>query len=177
MDFPAMVEQAKQRLNGMFNADDYPPASEIVDRFKFELDYNTVAQWDGSHLAVDLRDDEVKRIGDLMAAKADEKLANAMKDVWQRLYDQVRRIAERLSHPENVFRDSLIGNVANLVNILPTLNITDDPNLEQMRRDVERILASQDPQELRDDIVKRKHTCDDANAILSAMVGYVGVTT
>lgn len=174
MDYPALVEDAKRRLNGMFNEKDYPPASEILDRFSFELDYNTVAQWDGKHLAIDLNDEEVDRVASLMEAKSKEKVENAMREVWGRLHKEVKKLAERCSKPDNVFRDSIIGNIADLVGILPTLNITDDPDLEEARRKVERTLANKDPQEIRDDPVKRKETKKEADKILSSMAAFMG---
>jgi len=172
INYPGLVQEARVRLNNMFNADDYPPASEIIDRFNFELDFDSIPN--ATDFRVDIADDEVKRIRDLMETRGQERLAQAMKEVWLRLYDQVKHIAERLGKPENVFRDTLIGNVTNLVNILPSLNITEDPDLERLRREVERKLAGLDPQELRDDDKKRKAVHKDASAILGAMSAYVG---
>lgn len=172
MNYPALVEQARHRLNGMFNEKDYPPASEIMDRFEFDIDFDSIP--DGKDFRVDIQADEVKRIRDLMKEKGEERLATAMKEVWDRLHSVVKKFAERMSKPDNVFRDSLIGNVIELTNILPSLNITDDPDLERLRREVEAKLAGFDPQELRDDVDKRKDAHKDANAILGAMSAYIG---
>ena len=174
MNYPAMVDDAKARLNGMWNENDYPDAADIKEKFNFDLDVDALPN--SKDFRVDIKDDEVKRIRDLIEEKGQERLAAAMKDVWKRLYDQVNHISTSLKNPKKVFRDSLIGNVTSLVNILPSLNITNDPDLERLRREVEAKLGEQalDPQELRTDSKKRAEAAKSASAILGAMSAYTG---
>jgi len=158
----------------MWNEDDYPDAATIKEKFGFDLDVDALPK--AADFRVDIKDDEVKRIRDLIEEKGQERLAAAMKEVWNRLYTQVNHISTSLKNPKKVFRDSLIGNVTSLVNILPSLNITNDPDLERLRREVEAKLGEDalDPQELRTDSKKRAEAAKSASAILGAMSAYTG---
>ena len=76
---------------------------------------------------------------------------------------------ERLSDPKNVFRNSLIDNARDLCSVLPSLNISDDANLEALRRDLEQSLCKYQPDHLRDDEVLREEVSDKMADIMSKM--------
>ena len=82
-------------------------------------------------------------------------------------------MVERLSDPEAVFRDSLVGNIVKLTELLPRLNLNDDPGLEQMRRQIEATLCDYSPEQLRKDKTVRKEAVDSAKSVLDLMAGYV----
>ena len=69
---------------------------------------------------------------------------------FQRVYDAVGRMAERLStyepssaedNAKNTFRDSLVYNVVELADLLPSLNITDDQRLTDLAKRLKADLA------------------------------------
>jgi len=66
-----------------------------------------------------------------------------------------------------IFRDSIIENIRELVSLLPSLNITNDPALEQARRDLESDLAGVDPEILRESKETRKEIAEKADQILN----------
>lgn len=77
------------------------------------------------------------------------------------------------------FHNTLIDNIREVVEILPKLNITNDPELEKLRQRVDKVLCQYDPGELKPtsksfDPKKRKQAKRDADAILKAMAGYTG---
>jgi len=98
----------------------------------------------------------------------------AMDDVWKRLYDKVEWLAGRLANPENTFNNATYEDAKDLVKMLSRLNFTDDPDLEQMRRDVERKLVSHHPESLRNDPVLRNDTANEAKAIMDKMAVFMG---
>jgi hypothetical protein len=98
-----------------------------------------------------------------------------MEDCWTRLHGVVSSMAERLSDPEKIFRDSLVENVVELVDLLPRLNLTGDSRLEDMRQVVAKKLTRHDPQTLRENQHVRKETAKAAEDILQAMAGYCDV--
>jgi hypothetical protein len=97
-----------------------------------------------------------------------------MKDVWQRLYDKVKHIEERLANPSAVFRDTMLENARELCELLPRLNFADDPTLEQMRREVEQKLVSYHPDALRNDPDLRRDTAAKAKEIMDRMSVFMG---
>jgi hypothetical protein len=93
-----------------------------------------------------------------------------MKELWQRLYDVTAAIKERLTPEANgeakLFRDSLIKNALDLAELLPKLNITDDPNLNQIADEIRHELSTIDPQHLRKYPDVRTDTAKTATAIM-----------
>jgi hypothetical protein len=67
----------------------------------------------------------------------------ASRELWQRLYEAVSHMAERLQvykvteeGVEHPFRDSVVTNLVKLVDVLPKLNVTGDPELERLAAQV-----------------------------------------
>lgn len=66
------------------------------------------------------------------------------------------------------FRDTLVSNARELVDVLQRINLKDDPQLEEYRRQTEK-LASSSPDTLREDADVRAKTAQKAKSILDAM--------
>lgn len=97
----------------------------------------------------------------------------ALKDVWNRLYERVKHIAEKLADPKAIFRDSMVENAKEICALLPRLNFADDPNLEAMRQQVEASLLKH-PDALRNDPDLRRDTAAEAKKIMDAMGAFMG---
>ena len=119
--------------------------------------------------------DEVARIRKDIEARSTAATETAMADLWTRLHDVVSKMAERLGTKDAIFRDSLVDNVAELVDLLPRLNLTGDARLDAMRREVADKLLVYEPETLRKDGGARKETARAAEDILAAMSGYCEV--
>jgi hypothetical protein len=66
----------------------------------------------------------------------------------------------------------LIGNVIELCHLLPDLNLEDDPELDDLGKQVERSIGSLDPSMLREDPEARKEAAKEAKDLLDKMGGY-----
>jgi len=91
-----------------------------------------------------------------------------MTEVWTRLFDRVKHMAEKLADPKAIFRDSMVENAREICALLPRLNFADDPNLEAMRQQVEATLLKH-PDALRNDPDLRRDTAAEAKAIMDKM--------
>lgn len=171
-EYPALKARAKQFLpNGMYNEDDYPDATQIYKRFKMDMAVFPVPSTD---FRVQIGDAEMERIKSDIEGRVSQAAQNAMFDVWQRLFDKVKHIAEKLADPKAIFRDSMIENAQELCELLPKLNFSDDPNLERMRQEVEAKLAGNHPDALRNDPDLRRSTAEEAARIMDVMKGFMG---
>ena len=166
-DYPRLRENAKSRLNGMYNEQDYPSADAIHDKFAMSAEYSPVPA--SGDFRLDLPAEQVRSIAATVDGRVQQATAEAMKDAWTRLFDCVAHIHDRLNDPKAIFRDSLIGNAVELTDVLKRLNVTGDPGLEQARLSVERSLASLNPQRLRNSTRDRKASAQKADEILAAM--------
>jgi len=170
-NYPALIDAARTRLNGMFNQEDYPTIKKVKGKFSFSHQFTPIPST--SDFRVDLQQEEIEKIKSALDARLKAREQEAVKDLWERLFSTVSHAAERLSDPDAIFRDSLIVNIQELVNLLPKLNFTDDPTLEKLRREVENKLLKFDAATLRDDPTARKQTAQEARELLKTIGPHV----
>ena len=95
---------------------------------------------------------------------------------------RVERVGERLREDDEgkplVFRDSMIENIRNLVDIVPRLNIFGDDTLARLCEQVKDKIAGVEPDSLRpsrsfDPAARARVKCD-AEALMEQFAGYFG---
>lgn len=72
------------------------------------------------------------------------------------------------------FRDTLVDNAREVVDVLTRINMDDDETLEELRKRTESLVSNTKADDLRDDDNLRKSTADEAQAILDAMTATYG---
>ena len=134
---------------------------------------------DAGDFRVTLGDEEKERIKRQITATVEASLQVASRELWQRLYEAVSHLAERLQAykvteegVEHPFRDSVVTNLVKLVDVLPKLNVTGDPELERLAAEVRTSLLV-DPQQLRKSELVRAETAKEATAIAARMAAYM----
>lgn len=170
-NYDDLKAQARLFLGSLYNEADYPSRSDIERKFKMDMAVLPVPSTD---FRVSLSETEMDGIRSDLEARLREASASAMKDVWQRLFDRVKHITEKLSDPSAIFRDSMVENARELCELLPRLNFTDDPHLETLRSEVEGKLTKFHPDALRNDPDLRRDTAAEAKAIMDKMAVFMG---
>jgi hypothetical protein len=170
-DYPTIQDDVRRRVNGLFNAADWPSVIDMRKRFSIKVDFNPVPA--GEDFRVDLDSATLADIARDTEERVNHAVVAAQQDAVNRLHECVSRIAERLSDPQNVFRDSLIENARELTGVLTRLNVTDDPRIEELRQRVE-TLASVSPEALRTLPFQRATTAQEADKILADMAAAFG---
>mgnify|MGYP001296097693 FL=1 len=66
----------------------------------------------------------------------------------------------------------MVTNIADLTDVLKRINVTGDPALEEMRREIESKFANIDPETLRKDEKVRKTVAKEADEIMAKMAAY-----
>ena len=171
-DYPALIRQARADLGGLFNAADYPSSQVVRDKFQFSTHFSALP--DSADFRVNLGDDEVKAIKADIEDRVNNQVKAAVEDLWGRLHRAVNHLADKLRDTDSIFRDSLVGNIKELTDVLPRLNITGDANLGQMIYEARAALANLDPSDLRENETDRKAATGKAEDILKKMAGYMG---
>lgn len=173
-DYEESIEDAKHLLNGLFREEDYPPVDTMRSKFRMELAFYPVPS------VMDCQ--RTSLVGDLaegwardLAAQLAERERESMGKAWERVFSVVSRAHERLSSPDNIFRDTLIDNARELCALLPTLNITDDPQLEKMRQEIEGSLCAHAPDDLREDEGLRAEVSEKLKDIMDKMGAFYSV--
>lgn len=166
-EYPQLVDDAKASLGTLFNRDDYPEEDDV--KFWFGINVKFMPVPDASDWRVSVGDRELESLRKNVEDQVRKSQTEAMREAWDRLFDVVRHAHERLSKPDAVFRDSLVENAISLCNLLPSLNLADDPKLEQMRREVLSSLGKQSPATLRSDQGVRSKAARDMEATMRKM--------
>lgn len=176
--FGQLVEEAKVRLGGLFRPEDYPSSEELRSKFSFETKVMPLPN--AGDFRVTMGDEEKERIKRQITAAVEASLQVASRELWQRLYEAVSHLAGRLQAykvtdegVEHPFRDSVVTNLVKLVDVLPKLNVTGDPELESLAAQVRTSLLV-DPQELRKSDSVRSEAAKAASAIANRMAAYMG---
>jgi len=165
---------AKTRLNGLYNAADYPSASKVKNKFSWSIDFQAIQS--AENFKVDLAQDEINEIASKIALNNNAAVKNAMSNVWQRVFDAIKALSEKMKESRTdktganvspIFRNSIIENIKELIEILPGLNITNDQALTDAAADLSKDIANINPDVLRENKELRKDTADKADAILN----------
>jgi hypothetical protein len=171
--YPKIIEEARVRLKEMFNEADYPHISEMRKKFNVIIDIYPIPNPDD--FRVNIQQEELEQIRTAIQQKVEADVQQSMQELWGRLYGVVRRMATTLADPDKKFQKSMIDQAVEICQVLPKLNLTDDPALEDMRQKVESALVGHDAQTLRDSEVIRQQTADAAMDIMNTMAGYMGM--
>lgn len=169
-EFPAIKEKARIEMNGMFNDDDYP---KDLKR-KFGVYTAIMPLPDSKDFRVDLPDDAVSEIKASIEAELQKTTLAAMQEPYERLHAHIARMVGALSDPKGIFRDTLITGMADLCSVLPGLNLTSDPKLDELRRQCEAMISGIEAQDLRDSPKTRRKVAQQAREIQNVMAGFMG---
>ena len=170
-EYPILKEDARVLLNGMFNESDYPQVEEM--RGKFWIDLETLPFPTADDFRVNLAGNEVDRIRREIEERVRMELDKAGKDLWNRLRTAVDNMILRLSSPESKFHDTLVGNIRDIVDLIPRLNFVEDANLEAVRAKCAETLVVHNPQVLREDVGVRSLVAAQAKEISVMMDAYM----
>ena len=170
-DYSAWIDEAKRSHGSLFNPDHYPTLAELKTKFGIDIDVlplPNVSDW-----RVDLSTEQVKT----MKAHAEEKMNDihreGLVELYSRLDEMLEKANERLSDPEATFRDSLIKNIRELVELLPRMNISGDKHLEAIRKEVEEKISKTSPEDLRLDPAKRSKVAKASADIRKKMAAFM----
>jgi hypothetical protein len=170
--YPDLKREAAAALGSLYDESDYPTVSELHHRFKFAVRFMPIA--DDRDWRIDVGDDVKAKLQADIRAQLMEVEQAAMASAWSRVHDLVEKTVERLAYPDAIFRDSLVDNAVDLCALMPSLNISNDPEMENVRQTIERTLAkfSGNVDALRHDPLVRSDAADKLAEIMRKMAGY-----
>ena len=96
-----------------------------------------------------------------------------MGDVWQRLHKSLAGMSERLDYSskedKKVFRDSLVGNVNDMIELLRVCNVTQSTQMSAMANRLEEAMSGVTPDALREDDYFRAETKAAVDAAIKSL--------
>jgi hypothetical protein len=169
--YPTARAQAEFRMGDLFKPEDYPSAHELKRKFYINLDIDPVTAADDFRVTLDAEHaDEVKA---QIERAMHERIGKAMSDIYLRLSDVVGHFATKMADDKAVFRDTTLTNITELVELIPGLNVLDDPALNQLGEEIKAKLSGIEPKDLRKNKEVRSQAAKDAEAIMAKMKGFM----
>ena len=161
------ISRAQARLGDLFRREDYPTEESIRSKFSFTISYIPLP--DAGDFRIDIGNEQQQVLKDHYSEYYSKQLASAMDDVWQRTYKALSNMSERLDYSGNdkkkIFRDTLVDNVIDMVELLTVCNVTGDGKMTRMANKLEDALRGVTPDGLRQSEslrVETKRMVDDA---------------
>ena len=161
------IQNAQLKLGALFNPDEYPTADSLTSKFRFKMNYMPLP--DAGDWRVSIGDETEQALRSQYEGYYAQQLQTAMGDVWRRAHDALTKMSERLDYADDttrkVFRDSLVSNVTDIIELLGACNVTNDPTMARAQRDLDEAMRGITPDALREDAYLRAETRRKVNEV------------
>ena len=141
----------------------------LHDRISMSYEFRPIPE--AQHFVADLSAEETRQVQADIEAQVTAQLTSGIASLYRRLQEAVENCKQKISiegGKKTIFRNSVIDNLRGLVAIVPRLNITDDPKLNEMVDQIRRTLTELDhPDQLRVD--RKEFDPDVHEAVKSSM--------
>jgi len=171
-NLPALIEESKDRLQDTFDPNDYPSMEKVEGLYKAKIEVLPVPS-EGDFRVEGIDKEDLNRMKSEIKEKIKETHKEAMKELYLRLFNSVKHMAKTLGDVNAKFHSSLIGNIEELVELLPRLNFDKDKKLTSLVKEAKKNLSRYNPDELKHDKVKRKEATKKAQALVDKMSQFI----
>lgn len=166
-NYADLVQEAQANLSKLFDANDYPPLEDVKLKFGFRRTVKPVPA--SGDFRLDVPAEDMDELRSEFEKQQQEKLAEAVREPWERLHAQLVSISEKMTEADDTkkrYHDSFITNPLELCSLLSKLNITNDPKLEEARRQLEITMTGANLESLKEDADARSELKSKVDAIL-----------
>ena len=169
LEYPRLVAEAPTNLGTMYKAEDYPDLTDVRLKFGFKRTVKPVPE--AGDFRLDIPAYDLEEMRSEFIKQHDTKLAEAMREPWERLHKMLVGMSEKLTDIEGDdskkrYHDTLISNPIELCGLLTKLNVTNDPKLEEARRQLELTMLGADIESIKEDADSRSALKSKVDAIL-----------
>ncbi len=165
------VVDVQLKLGDLFSRDDYPTVESLASKFAFRTNYMPLP--DAGDFRVDVGNDALREIKATYADFYATQYNTAMNDVWTRLHKALTSMSDRLDYgskeDKKIFRDSLVGNVTDMIELLRVCNVTGSTQMSEMANRLEEAMSCVTPDALREDDLFRADTKAAVDAVIKSL--------
>ena len=162
---------AVHKLTGSIRNIDYPTLAQVERKFGFRLAYIELP--DGGDWRLDINNEAMAEVRANYKDHYSRQLTNALNDVWTRLHTALTRMSSQLSYKadgkKEIFKDSLVGNVMDMVELLGVCNITGDSQMTALKDELSGAMYGVTADVLREDTFTRDHTKRNIDQIIAKL--------
>ena len=170
--YAARVATALNNLAGLGHASEYPDVSEIRGLFDLQLDFDTVpdtTDFTTSNLPPQVAQFLVNK----MEQRQNAAVNNAVADIRQRILSELARITEQMGKVAGGVKTrlhaSLITNVESLLNLMQSMNVAEDPDVNALIDEMRDKLCSHDIEDIKNSVSLPAQLHTDAQDLAKAL--------
>lgn len=176
--YPTLITAQAMALGNMFNRSEYPPASEIVRKFGFNVEYVPVPE--AGDLRVDVGNEAQRELRERLEKMANTRVEQAVSDVRTRLVEHLERMADRLvsdtdpktgERKHRRFTETIVTSAMDLCELVRDYNFSGDTRLSMARQRLEATLTGVTATTLREDDRARDTVQREVTSILNQFKG------
>jgi hypothetical protein len=169
VSYPTLISAAAFQLGDLFNRDEYPEADVVAKKFKFSYVFSPLPN--AGDFRVDIGEQAAKELVEQYENTFNARVQGAMQDMWERVHDCLTHMSDRLSDADaegsrKGFHKTLLSNASELIDLLQKLNITKDPKLEEIRRNLSSAILGVEIDDLKKSDAVRKDVKAQVDEIL-----------
>jgi hypothetical protein len=169
--YPVLLADAPRRLGAEFRPEEWPDTGAgIRSKFGWSVEYMPLA--DAEDIRLDLGEEHIDLIARSYAEQQRQWASAVVRKPIEDLLRVIGNMHAVLSTDGKVY-ETLTGNVAEVCRIARGFNIADDPEIERLIRDAER-LASVPVDSIRGSNRVRRDAAAEAEAMLRRLEGVLG---
>lgn len=167
-EYDNLVTGAAFQLGDLFDRSEYPEADKVRNKFGFYYTFSPVPS--SGDFRVDIGEAGMAELREQYEGAFKSRMESSTKDIWSRVYTTLSHLSDRLDFTdENKKRvyDSLLDNANELCGLLKHLNITNDPELEKARVQLNKVLSGVTTEGIKEDWSIRQDTKKAVDEMLS----------
>lgn len=161
-------DTAKERMGDFYDPKDFPSLGECKNRFTCEVIMTTVGtaeQWRRiSAISPDLASTMEQHSNETIQAKVQQAMAQTWKDLLAPIQHLIHTL-EKEADP--IIKQSLVGNIIQIVELIPAFNLTGDSNLSAFATKAKEKLCAIDLKALKKDPDTKKNVLTVAKELVA----------
>ena len=170
--YPQLLADAPTNLGKLYKAEDYPDLDTVKGRFGFRYVISPLPE--AGDFRLDVGNAEMEELKQKYAADYDLRLADAMREPWERLHTVLASMSAKLTDDDmdedgkskKRYHETLVTNATDLCALLTKLNVTGDPKLEEARKQLELTMLGADIEAIKESPAIRESMKSKVDAIL-----------
>lgn len=171
-NFHTIKESGKRRLGEMYREEDYPTMEELDAKIYF---HTSIMSLPGTtDFRLDLPEEEMREV-QMEATRAERNLTKGViQECCKRMYTPLRSILEKVEAFDDKWQASTLENLGAIAQSMEILNITKDPTVTKIAREISEKIVSQHPYDIKNRTTTRNAVLETGIGLLEAMEGIRG---
>jgi hypothetical protein len=153
-NYAAAKQTAMNYLGSMYREEDYPEVNDIASKYKWTLSVSPIPS--SGHFCLDVPAEDLENVRKSCDDFVEQKVAEAMRKPWEDLHTMLTGMSGKLQEVDELngtpkrFHETFVTNALDLCKLLNHMNITNDPQLDKARQQLELVLAGTDVDDIKE---------------------------